>query len=191
MFKNMEKLGENIYVYKKFLSNKELNEITEELNALDEEQWIISPGREQTLAYASGIETMKYVDDKISNLLIDNLYLGKNKTAVRMMPGNYWEVHTDEYEFKNVKEKSKEYVDGEPYDEEKLVNFVSIVYFSDFNGGQIYYPSQNIEYAPKPGDLIIHGSDELCQHGVKPVITGKRYSHTNIIYELVKVPKSI
>jgi hypothetical protein len=63
-----------------------------------------------------------------------------------------------------------------------------VVYFNEFEGGEIYYPNQDIEYKPNPGDLIIHSAEEHCLHGVRPVKSDIRYSMSGHIYNMIKVP---
>jgi hypothetical protein len=60
--------------------------------------------------------------------------------------------------------------------------YATVAYFNKFEGGEIYYPNQNITYKPNIGDLIIHGADENCSHGVKVVLSEKRYSYAAHIY---------
>ena len=62
------------------------------------------------------------------------------------------------------------------------------LYFNNFEGGELYYPNQNIIYKPKAGELVIHGSHDECAHGVKPVKSEVRYSYSNSIRKIVKVP---
>ena len=61
-------------------------------------------------------------------------------------------------------------------------------YFGDFEGGEIYYPNQNIEIAVRPGDLVIHGALADCLHGVKEVTKGTRYVYSNFSLRPEKNP---
>ena len=59
------------------------------------------------------------------------------------------------------------------------LEFGMAVYFGDFTGGEICYPNLNIEVAPKPGDLMIHGATSKWKHGVKEVTSGIRFAYSN------------
>lgn len=73
-----------------------------------------------------------------------------------------------------------------------------IVYFGDFEGGEVYYPNFNkkAEYIggfepfqnkeelcvkPENGDLIIHGAHSDYCHGVKEVTSGIRFAFSNFV----------
>jgi hypothetical protein len=66
-----------------------------------------------------------------------------------------------------------------------------VVYFNSFEGGEIFYPSQNVTYAPQPGDLLIHSAEEFCAHQVNAVLKGVRYSYSNAIYKKIKIPAQL
>lgn len=56
--------------------------------------------------------------------------------------------------------------------------FSTVLYLNDnYEGGEIYFPNQGVELKPKSGDMIIFpsGGHEYF-HGVKPIISGKRYT---------------
>lgn len=59
------------------------------------------------------------------------------------------------------------------------LEFGMAVYFGDFTGGETFYPDLDIEIAPKPGDLIIHGATEKWKHGVREVTSGVRFAYSN------------
>lgn len=73
-----------------------------------------------------------------------------------------------------------------------------IVYFGDFEGGEIYYPNinKNGEYVgnaepfnngeellvkPGNGDLVIHGAHGDYYHGTKPITKGIRFAFSNFV----------
>lgn len=76
-----------------------------------------------------------------------------------------------------------------------------IVYFGDFEGGEVYYPNinKNGEYIgnsepfnngeellvkPGNGDLIIHGAHGDYHHGTKPITKGIRFAFSNFVLPL-------
>jgi hypothetical protein len=53
----------------------------------------------------------------------------------------------------------------------------SLFYYNDnFKGGELYYPDHDLVIAPEPGLAVAHPGDVNYLHGVKPVISGERYT---------------
>lgn len=59
-------------------------------------------------------------------------------------------------------------------------NFGCVYYLNDdYEGGEIYFPNQNIEIKPKPNTLIFFPGTLEFLHGVKPITNGIRYTLTS------------
>jgi hypothetical protein len=71
-----------------------------------------------------------------------------------------------------------------------LLDYGVIAYFGDFSGGEIFYPELNLEIAPEPGDLVIHGATSRWKHGVREVKSGTRYAFSNFSLKAEKNPGS-
>ena len=73
-----------------------------------------------------------------------------------------------------------------------------IVYFGDFEGGEIYYPNidkdgnvyddmtpfnngEELSIKPENGDLVIHGAHKDCYHGTKEITKGIRFAYSNFV----------
>lgn len=186
--KNFEKIGKDIYVYKNFVDKKHLKEILNYVDKLSEKDWYEENPDIKWMIRTNNTEILKKVREKIILNIEKDLILGSNTAFVKMKKGYAWGVHTDDYEFKDVIEKSKKYVDGKDFVLSDVSVYGTVIYFNEFKGGEIYYPKQNIEYKPCPGDLIIHGAGEECEHGVKEVLSEYRLSYSNHISKKVKVP---
>ena len=53
----------------------------------------------------------------------------------------------------------------------------AIVYLNDgFDGGELYFPQQDIDVWPKAGQIVIFSSDGEHEHGVRRMLCGERYS---------------
>lgn len=53
----------------------------------------------------------------------------------------------------------------------------SLFYWNDdFEGGELYYPDHDIVVKPKPGLAVFHPGDIHYMHGVKPIISGERFT---------------
>lgn len=51
----------------------------------------------------------------------------------------------------------------------------------DFEGGELWYPNQGVEYQPVPGDMIIHPGSREYSHGVREITSGLRISAGSFI----------
>jgi hypothetical protein len=103
----------------------------------------------------------------ISNHFGVNFY-GRASTIVRWRAGDGQSPHAD-----------KQLPDGSPSrNPENDVG--SVIYLNDdYEGGQIYFPIQGIEFSPKPGSLVFFPGDINYLHGVKTVSKGTRYTLPN------------
>jgi hypothetical protein len=75
-------------------------------------------------------------------------------------------------------------LDGSPWDDGNTMlddlEFSALVYLNtsgeDYEGGKIYFPNQELEIAPKTGQMIFFRGDIDHPHGVSEVTSGKRYA---------------
>jgi len=186
--KNFIKLGEDIYVFHNFASSDTCDLICRDIELSKDEDW-----RELYFQrYMSKIIISDHIEglrDSVALLLTNNLEMARGLTVQKMMKGSYFGPHSDDYEFLDMMKAIASYVDGEEYDIVKCNAFGFVVYLNDFEGGEIEYPNQNIKYKPIKGDLLIHGAHNRCKHQVNKVLSNKRYSYGNSIYEIKKVKK--
>ena len=183
---NFEKLGEDIYVYHNFATDNECDRIIHYSNLIEEDLW-----HDNFSCYTSDISitTISEIKKRLSYLLNDNIFLNENNGLIRMQKGQSWGLHSDNHDFLQLREKASLYKEGDVFHFEKNNLYGLIIYFNDFEGGEVYYPNQNIEYKPKKGDLLIHSAEEHCLHGVKEVKSKVRYSHSSNLYNYIKVPR--
>lgn len=183
-----EKIHENIYVYHNFVTEEECNSILDIVSNLSEDAWIGDErsGHKRTIS----IDIIAKIRERVQSLLEEGYYVGTNVNPIRMLKGSTWGVHTDEHDFLDVKEAASLYKEGEPFKLEQLNVAGMILYFNNFEGGSLFYPEKGIEYHPVKGDLVIHGAGQDCLHGVNELLSEVRYTHSNHIYKMVKVPES-
>lgn len=84
---------------------------------------------------------------------------------IRWFPGIEQKPHAD-----------KQLPDGSP---NPFTNYDinSLFYWNDdFEGGELYYPQHGIVVKPKPGLAVVHPGDIHYLHGVKPIISGERFT---------------
>jgi hypothetical protein len=183
------KIGDEIYVYKNFVSEEELEEINNFILSLNENEWHEENKQIKWMSRTNSVKIMDMVIKKIEGVLGDGMTLGGGPYIIRMNKGYSWGVHQDDYEHKDVVEKVNSYIEGDPFELADLSVYGLVVYFNNFEGGEIFYPEQNIEYKPKSGDMVIHGTGFYCRHGVKEVLSDFRYSHSNNIFKKAKIAK--
>jgi hypothetical protein len=185
-------LGKDIYLFKNFLSKKECSEIVEFIQTIPEDAWkgfFNQAGQGSEVAILSAIPQAKDINARLSSLLDKGFYLNGSTAPTRMKIGWSGAPHSDNHDFLNVLEANKNLNEHDEFvmHENNVAGLV--IYFNNFDGGEIYYSSQDITYTPKAGDLIIHSSEEHCRHQVKEVKSEVRYSHSNNIFQDIKVPK--
>lgn len=189
-FSKMKKIGEDIYVYKNFITKEEQLYFSNKALSKKESEWNIANKNINWMKYSNSDKEVELIRNKINSLILDKaLYLGISTSLTMMVDGGTWGEHADEHDFLETIERAKSYRDGDPYDLEPDSLWGLVVYFNDFKGGELYYPIQKIEYKPEAGDLLIHSSRNHCRHGVKEVLSGPRITHSNNIYTMIKVPK--
>ena len=93
---------------------------------------------------------------------IDFLFANRLKTGdiAPIQPGNYWEGNKD-----------------------FNLDYVGVIPFGDWSGGNMLFPDQNLTVQLEPGDLLIFNPD--IPVGVSKIESGTRYS---IINYIIKVP---
>jgi len=185
-------IGKDIFVYENFLSEEELLEYKNEILNMKDSDWINSDWsldpEQNFMWYSKRNEKILKLRDKISKLLLDNLFLGVSDFFIKIKKGGTWGEHSDSYDHKFMIERSLDYKEGDNFYEQDVPFYGLIVYFNDFEGGEIYYTTQDIEYHPKAGDLIIHNADESCTHLVKEVKSDVRYSFSANIRKNIRIP---
>jgi hypothetical protein len=186
---NFKQLGDDIYVYNNFVSQQELKEIQGYAKSLSENDWYEQEPNIKWMIRTDNTNVLNSIRNKIVSLVSGDLVVGSSTAIIKMKKGYSWRIHQDDYDFKDVINKSKSYVEGQPFELVDISKYGLVAYLNEFDGGEIYYPKQNIEYKPFAGDLVIHGSDEKCQHGVKEVLSEFRLSYSNHISTKIKVPK--
>jgi len=181
--------AENIKIYKNFIELEDLKVIQKFLPTIKE--WM-DAGENQyaddgTCIYDASywadrqcswdilerinIEVYNIVDkyiQKMKQFLEQSFNVGlstRPPVIIKWRPGMEQRPHAD-----------KQTNDGKPnpfptYDINSL-----FYYNDDFKGGELYYPDHDLVIAPEPGLAVAHPGDVNYLHGVKPVISGERYT---------------
>jgi hypothetical protein len=195
MFENtpgFEKIGQDIFVYKDFLSFSELNTISKVIDNLTEDDWIgdknLSKSHPMYNKISIPSESLNFVRKRIISFLPEGYFLGQGTSFVRLFQNDNMGLHSDAHDFLPIREKAAKLKDEDPFEWADNERWGLVVYFNNFEGGELYYPEQNIIYKPNPGNLVIHSAEDHCLHGVRPVKSKIRYSHSNHIFDKIKIP---
>jgi len=112
------------------------------------------------------------ISDRLKNIIQDRWNLTVTATMpsiVKWSPGQLQWPHADKelHEGENA---------GKPNDF-PYYDIGSVIYLNDdYEGGQLYFPKQGIEYSPEPGSAYFFPGDLHYIHGVKEIISGTRYT---------------
>ena len=185
---NFEKIGEDIWVYHNFLSQEEIDLIISKVEQQEDSFWFHKNGNQGSYA-VSGLEEVAVIPNRIQGMLDKDLFMHAHCSVTKMSEGHNHGVHFDSFEFLEVRELSNSLNEGDCF---VLVDdniYGMVVYLNDnYEGGEIYYTKQDVVYKPKAGDFLVHSSDIHCEHGVKSVKSGIRYSYPSSIRRKIKNP---
>ena len=189
MFNNIEGfevLGEDIFVYKNFVLHENISLFMNDIYSIEEKEWSTSP--KMGNKPSSTRKILNPLIDNINSFLNEGYFINKPNSFVRMFKGDCMIEHFDANVSMQTRKESKLLKENNKFSWKEDKKYGVVVYFNEFEGGEIYYPYQNIEYKPSPGDLVIHSAEEHCLHGVRPVKSNIRYSMSSHIYNMIKVP---
>lgn len=184
---NLIEIGKDIYVYKNFLSNEECDKYASFAKSLPEDKWKTSNNQ---VYIAEKTYSLRPVPGKIRKIVPEELKVAMGCQIIRLSEGAKYEPHHDANIYTDVIDRFNKYKDGDDFDLELYPLYGIVVYLNDFEGGEIYYPEQGLEYKPSKGDLVIHSAGKHCTHGTRPVIAGDRYTYTSSVAKEVKVAKN-
>ena len=185
------KLGEDIHVFPNFISPEECQEIVGFIESIPENIWeehLNEGSQGYEIAFVDVIQ-LKKINKKLQELLDSDVYLNTSLSPTRMKRGLIGTHHSDDFDFLKIIEANKNLKEEEEFELVKNNIAGLIMYFNDFEGGEIHYSNQNITYAPKAGDLLIHSSSNHCKHQVQKIKSEVRYSHSDNLFRYIKVPK--
>ena len=103
---------------------------------------------------------------------VDNFFnvnaIPTSPAVVRWLPGQKQEPHADKE--LHVGEDAGKPNDFPYYD------LAGLFYLNDdYEGGELYFPNQNVQFKPKPGAAYFFPGDKNFIHGVTEITSGIRY----------------
>lgn len=97
-------------------------------------------------------------------------------TMVRWVPGNQQLPHADKELHKYEKWGGHPDREGQPNDF-PFYDIAGLFYVNDdYEGGELYFPEQGIQFKPKAGSAYFFPGDKNYIHGITPIVSGERYT---------------
>lgn len=127
--------------------------------------------------------------DRLKKYVIDDLIVYESTTGTVMKKGMHHPVHYDNPYGYLDREANLSIIPGEPVIKLKSHAWGTVLYLSNFSGGEIFYPNHMDYYSPKMGDLLVHSSEVDMPHGTMTAKDNNRHIHTTFFYRLLDVPK--
>lgn len=183
--KNATEIGKDIFLYKNFLNEEESFKLFQLAKNIDKAKWINHNGFHYT---SNHIPEIKFVIDRLKYKVSGDIILDDSCYFQMYEHGQGMGVHRDDNKVLEDIELSKKYIDGMNFKIVRQPIYGVVIYLNSVDGGEIYYPYQEINYSPSPGDLIIHSAKGHCMHGVNKLNSDIRVCIPTYIYKEIKVP---
>lgn len=167
-----------ILQYEKFLLEEDYNILRNYVETTEGWQKMNNPLWNKRVVNVFNIDPAQ---KQVLNIIAKLHSLTKNEIENRLNPEG--EVHSDTIQFQRTFVQP----DQPPHSDSTGNNgedngtshrkFSSLLYLNDkFDGGNLWFPNQNIEVVPKPNTLVLFPATFEYMHGVKAVTNGIRYS---------------
>ena len=185
-------LGQDIYLYKSFISIEESENLFNIAKNTDDSFWNRQTDYQGNLThYSTGwFKEAEFIYNKMLNmpLVAGDLILDSSVYLQKYHNGQGMGINYDNNKVEKQIENAKLYKNGDRFELIKQPIYGIVVYLNSVEGGELYYESQNIIYRPSPGDMVIHSAEKHCAHGVKPLKSDIRIVFPTMIYKEIKVP---
>jgi hypothetical protein len=178
---NITQLAEKIFWYKGFLTPEEMEPVNKAIKESTSKKHYF---KEIEFRPMDHMFELKPIWDKVSEFLYPEFVIHPLLNMIEFPEGTQMLPHCDS--------------PGEGHDDDLTVpdlwstccilSWGVCTYFGEWEGGEIYYPNQDVTIDVKPGDLVIHGALKDCEHGVRTVTKGTRYTYSNFSLRADKNP---
>jgi len=173
--KDYIKLSNNIFIYKNFIDKADSDSLYNYCLSLPEDNWNFKSKHEWFDNKVSiPTDELLFLYKKISDLVYPKYKMLPSLNLRRLQQGQDMYLHSD-----SLQDNNKNNYNSQNH----TIEYGVVAYINDnYEGGELFYPNKNLEYKPSAGDLVIHGSQKDCEHGVKKVISGTRYCYSNFLF---------
>jgi hypothetical protein len=186
------KIGEDIYLYKNFISPQSADELFNIAKNSPAEVWQPQFDSNMKIQHYTTrfFRDAVFIYNKMKDLPIssDDLILEDSVYLQKYHTGQGMNVHYDNNKVEKQIELAKSYSDMDEFEVVKQPVYGIVVYLNEVDGGELFYENQGIVYSPSPGDMVVHSAEKHCAHGVKPLISDLRIVLPSMIYREIKVP---
>lgn len=180
----INKLHDDVYEIKNFLTQNEFYEIDNIIRSTPEEAWFDSGMKDKhhipdfwfgKNLYFTEKTVLDVINERIQNLLESYSYYPASMHLQRYKQGDFIKHHADQW------------IPDLPY----YIGYGFCLYFNDeYLGGELEYPDLNILVKPKAGSLYVHGGHIV--HGSLPVLDeGIRYFSTIFVRGTKEAPTKL
>ncbi len=193
---NFEKINDEIYIWRGFLTKEECDEI---VNYVKNNVKFNDTSLDQESRSVINCEILLNYRQRLVDSLnysfafnIDEFCVSEDWDYIKArFPGMNDDCHVDIQNWLKNSLDLTTLEHNKEYEKFKLPFISFVIYFNeDFGGGEIYYPEYDFKFKPKSGDVIFHSCEVV--HGIHEVLSGNRFSHQGNIssYRYVK-PENI
>ena len=179
---NAEEIFPHVFVVHNFLSDEECDELLE-----SREDFFISVPNDIKKMFH--FKKPEMVINKLKESVLDDLIVYESISGTVLRKGHGHDVHEDNPHGWQDREAHRDIVPGEPTIGLKSHAWGTILYLSNFEGGELIYTHYLQMYKPKKGDLVVHSSEVDMPHGVLVAKDDNRFIHTTFFYRILDVPK--
>ncbi len=160
-----------IYYEKGFMSADDVKAITEYARAYDSEFTEFGNNEKEFTVHKHS--SIKLNNPEIADLIVS--YARKvHDHVVNFYPGPFKEFVEERTHIARFETGSGMHAH---FDSSRPNDIATLIYINDdYEGGEIYFPDYDIEIKPGPGDLLTFPDNPSFVHGVKPIISGTRYT---------------
>lgn len=197
---NCKQYAEKIFKYENFLTKEEVESINKVANSLDKQSWVYENQEIDWYKDKTGPTMIELfpIWEKMSDFLYPEYVIHPMLSLLAVKPGDKGMfVHADS----PGRDMEEELTQHDRWQTCCIIDYGIIVYFGEFEGGSVFYPNISpsgepqeedydncLEVPVQPGDLVIHGSCNPYEHGVREVTSGVRYAFTNFMLQAVENP---
>lgn len=200
---NVEEIAPKLFRYRNFVSPEKVKEINEIMAEHEKNREGFSS--DHTIDWYHNkttpvIPELYEVWCKMNELLMPEYVIHPQLVMLATQVGDTMFVHSDS----PGEEMEEDLVAVDRWNTCCVLHYGAIVYFGEFEGGEVFYPHFNKEgvfnydeewsedeylrVQPEPGDLIIHGALNDYAHGVDTITSGTRYAYSNFVLPSSKNP---
>lgn len=161
--KKYKNIGHGIYLYKNFLSEKEVEYVERQIDQLKEEDWFTHPTESEFDGRVSINLDVLSIHQKIIDSIIPFYWINQHQTVNRLQEG----------------EEGSRF--GKP--DWNSADYILSIYFGKWSGGELKVLNDpDFTIKPSPGDLFLLPIGQT-EYKTEKVLSGIRYVYIDYVYK--------